>query len=209
MNNRSKNLSYRARTEKLLAILVLIALALGLCACSSGSGNASNSNALEAYPASDMSGYSGLSDYSKELTFVDVTMDDVKSLMDGKRTFVLYAGYANCPWCNALISYLNDAALENGNKIAYLDTRKDPSWESNVDIDGYDVFVEYFGEYLEPDADNIPHLYVPDVYYVKDGQIVARHEGVTPSLESPSDIMTKDQENELMSALREEFSKLG
>ena len=191
--------------KKLHALLIVCALlCLILASCSSKDG-ANAGDPLSKFQVSDMGGYNGLSGYDKETVFVDVTMDDVDQLMKSGASFVLYAGFDNCPWCNVLIPYLNDAALEAGAKIAYVDTRRDPSWQSNLDLEGYDIFVEYFGEYLDMDTEGKPHLYVPDVYFIKDGQVVDRHEGVTPGLDSPSDALTEDMKKDLMAVLKEGF----
>ena len=61
------------------------------------------------------------------------------------------------------------------------------------------------GEYLDMDTEGKPHLYVPDVYFIKDGQVVDRHEGVTPGLDSPSDALTEDMKKDLMAVLKEGF----
>ena len=190
----------------LLAAIIIMVLSITLVACSNN--NINTGDALIDYPKSDMSGYSGLEGYDKELRFVDVTMSDVKYLMKNKGTFVLYAGYSNCPWCNEIISHLNDVALEENMMIGYLDTRRDPSWQSNMDIEGYDVFVELFGDYLDEDEGGQLHLYVPDTYFVKDGQVVARHEGVTPSLDSPGDEWSDAMIEEVETSLKEAFDKL-
>ena len=196
------------RSLILLAVLVLAVLALSACSSEIAPNQTPSNQALAGFPQSDMSGYAGLEGCEKELVFVDVTMEDVDALMKNGETFILYAGFANCPWCNSLISHLNDVALEQGEKIAYLDTRRDPSWQSNLDLEGYDTFVEYFGEYLEIDGDGKPHLYVPDVYFIKDGQVVDRHEGVVPGLGSPSDPITDELLETLTSTLEEKFGKL-
>lgn len=197
----------------ILAVIAVLTFALLLTGCSDGgSGGTSEKSplktVLEKYPLADMSGYSGLEGYDKELAFVDVTMDDVDSLMQSKSTFLLFAGFANCPWCNALAPRLNDVALEEGALIAYLDTRKKPEWTSNIEIDGYDKFKEYFGEYLDKDDNGEPHLYVPDTYFIKDGVVVYRHSGVTPGLSSPSDEWTDELIEEVETSLKEGFDKL-
>ncbi len=202
-----KNKAFSKKIITFIALMLMVCVSMSGCS-SQGSGGKASGDVLADYSVSDMTGYSGLSGYEKETVFVDVTMDDISKLMDSQSSFVLYCGYDNCPWCNALIQYLNDVALEQECKIAYLDTRRDPSWQSNVDIEGYDKFVEYFGEYLDPDAEGLPHLYVPDVYFVKNGEVVERHEGVTPGLESPTDQLTEAQKTELHDTLTEAFLKI-
>ncbi|MBP3815498.1 MAG: hypothetical protein J6H21_01370 [Firmicutes bacterium] len=198
---------------RILGAVILILLVLGLslvsAGCSNGSGGQTQKpSPLAAYEKADMSGYGCMDEYTKDTVFVDVTMEDIDKLMQSKETFVLYAGFANCPWCNALLPRLNDVALEEGATIAYLDTRKNPEWKSNVDIDGYDKFKEYFGEYLDIDDSGEPHLYVPDTYFIKEGEVVFHHQGVTPGLANPNDEWTKDLIKEAETTLKEGFDKL-
>ena len=133
---------------------------------------------------------------------------EVAEKMDAGETFVVFASFENCPWCNLLIPYLNDAAAEAGVTVGYIDTRANPEWSNNMDIDDYDLFVEKFGKYLKEDDDGKPHLYTPDTYFIKNGKIVAQHVGVTPGVENPSDPLTSEQEEKLRKDLANEFSKL-
>lgn len=153
-------------------------------------------------------GYEGMEGYEGEIMFCDTTVKEVKELMDDKRTFVLFCSFETCPWCNLLISHLNDAAREAGVHVGYIDTRSNPEWQSNMDIDDYDVFTDLFGEWLSEDADGKPHLYVPGTYFIKNGKVVARHDGVTPGVEDPSNDLTSEQVEQLKKDLADEFKSL-
>lgn len=163
---------------------------------------------MGAYPAADMSEFSGLADQADEALFVDVDVADIARMMDARESFVLLCAYADCPWCEALIGPLAQAARDAGWTVALLDTRKDPSWQSNLDIDGYDEFVARFGDWLEADDNGTPHLYVPDLYFVRNGQVVARHDGVLEGYDDPDVPMTDDQRTELLQKLSDEFATL-
>ena len=196
-------LNITAKVRALVSIFLCLALVLGLAACGGGSKDIESSNKLlSAYPESDLTGYSGLSGYDKDTTFVDVTVKDIEALMSKKASFVVFAGFSNCPWCNALIRTFNDVCLEEGLTVAYLDTRRNPEWLNNMEIDDYDKFVEIFGEWIPLDDDNKKHLYVPEIFFVKDGKAIYGREGVLESLESPSDIMSEEQVEELKADLK-------
>ena len=195
------------KTSRLLALGISLIIALSFTACSPKESGETN----DAFAGKDKSivlGYNSMQEYSKEIMLRDTTVKEVADKMDAGETFVVFASFETCPWCNLLIPYLNDAAIEAGMTVGYIDTRANPDWANNMDIDDYDLFVEKFGKYLKEDEDGLPHLYTPDTYFIKKGKIVARHDGVTPGVENPSDPLTAEQEEQLRKDLASEFSKL-
>ena len=187
----------------LVAALIITVISLGACG---GSGN-SGESVLSEYPKADMSGYAGLRGVKSTTEYADLTVKDLKQLMDNGESFALYVGYADCPWCNTLIPYVSSVAEKYGGIVGYLDARKDPTWKSNMDITNYDVFVELFDEYIRLDEEKKKHLYVPVVYFVKGGKAVTAHEGVVDGLENPDDMLSEDQEKELEGILSDGFKK--
>ena len=214
---RKQRISNRNRVLIIL-LMVVITGASFLSACGSvkakGSVDGVEMSDLSKFEASDMSGYEGLSDYKakSDLPFVDVTVRDVHELIEAKGTFVLFVSFANCPWCNAIIKQFLEVVDEVGSedlKIAQLNTRKNPAWQNNMEIDDYDLFVEDFGDYLELDENNIKHLYVPHVFFVKDGAVVYEHQGAIPAMGSdPYMELSKAQKEELRNVYREGFKAL-
>ena len=181
----------------------------------SGSGNTENTSksaqikdSLASYPKADMSGYTGLEGYDKDLQFVEMSVQDIKKEMDNKGTFVFWASYSACPYCNTLIQYLNDVALDEGVKVGYLDTRKNPEWKSNMEIDDYDLFVQMFDDYLKLDENEKKHLYVPHTFFIKDGRVVYSHEGVVENLESTSEELSDENKEEVRKAVRKGFESM-
>lgn len=215
MKNSNSTIEALPRVQRIKALLfvcfLLIIATVGMTACSSGgnqtSGAAKSSEHLKAtYPAANMENYKDME--GVESVFVDVTVKDVQELMKNKETFALFASFESCPWCNLLVSHLNRVAKERGETIAYLDTRKDPSWASNIDIDDYDIFIELFGEYLEPDEAGIPHLYVPMLYFIKDGQAVSARNGVHPEIESADQVLSNELIKKLEADLGSYFDQI-
>ena len=141
-----------------LIIFALLALPIMGCA-SSGIGGKNSLKAedfefmsdLDGFPQAEMTGYAALQDYDAKdpLPFVDVTVKDIHKLMEDKESFVLFVSFSTCPWCNAVLTRFIDVANEAGIKVASLNTRKNPEWESNMDIDDYDLFVADFDEQLD------------------------------------------------------------
>lgn len=156
----------------------------------------------------DLAAYESMADYGGTSMLVDTDVQEAAALIEDRRSFVLYAGFADCPYCNLLIPYLNEVAAEKGVYVGYIDTRKNPAWQSNMDIDDYDLFVDLFGDYLDEDDEGRPHLYTPDIYFIKDGEVVSRHVGVVEGADDPSVPLSEEQESVLRQTLREEFDAL-
>ncbi len=204
-----------SRMPKLVVVSCALALALALAACAgqstqggSAQGGQTNLTSLEAYPVADMSGYDCAPGYDTAYRFRTMTVAEVAAEMDKGSTFVLYAGYNHCPWCNSMLNPLNDVATERGIDIAYIDTRADPSWQSNMDMADYDLFVECFGDVLELDDDGKKHLYVPHMFFVKDGKLVGDHPGTVSSQENSSDPLTQAQIEELKGIINEHIDAI-
>ena len=207
--------------RKLAITLIIIALlALPIMGCaSSGIGGKNSLKAedfefmsdLDGFPQAEMTGYAALQDYDAKdpLPFVDVTVKDIHKLMEDKESFVLFVSFSTCPWCNAVLTRFIDVANEAGIKVASLNTRKNPEWESNMDIDDYDLFVADFDEQLEYDTEGLKHLYVPHVFFVKEGEVVYDHQGALPEMGSdPYMELNAKQEEALRNIYREGFKKL-
>ena len=198
-------------TRPVRAALALFAalLAAVLCACAPSAGPAEPYTALDAYPAADMSGYACAADYEQDYRFADMTVAEVAAEMDAGTTFALFVGFDECPWCNSILNLLNDVASERGITFAYIDTRRDPSWQSNTDLEDYDLFIERFGSVIEPDDSGEPHLFVPHTFFVKDGDLVADHAGTVATQEESSDALSSEEQEEFKDIIRGYLSQIG
>ena len=121
-------------------------------------------------------GYSDMSDYESYsqntfYKFKDITVKDLDNKIQNNESMIVYFGFAKCPWCNDVLNILNQYANNYSKDILYVNTRLNPEWKSNLDIDGYDLVVKLFEDYLNYDENNIKHLYVPTVVFIKNGNI--------------------------------------
>lgn len=197
------------RLIRICALLVLFAALAGFSACSQKGGDAADiDNPYQGGEVADLSAYEGMEDYDGEVMLVETTVAEAEGYIEDDKSFVLFMSFADCPYCNRLIPYLNEIAAERGIKVAYVDTRSNPEWMNNMDIDDYDVFAERFKKYLSKDDDGKPHLYTPDTYFIKNGRIVARHDGVTPGADDPNVPLTASQEEQIRKDLSDEFDAL-
>lgn len=183
-----------------------LALVAGLVPSCSGDSDEPYAGPFDGRDLADLSGYESMGDYDGDTMLVPTTMTEVDELMDDDESFAVMFSYEDCPYCNMLMPYVNEAAAEAGVRVGYIDTRSNPEWMSNMDIDGYDKVVDRFGRYLSEDDDGKEHLYTPDMYFIKNGRVKARHDGVTEGADDPERELTSDQEKQLMSDLADEFA---
>ena len=189
-----------------LIICIIIASAL-LAGCGKDKG-AIPESPFSGRDTVDLSAYTSMSGQGGESRFVDTTVAEIDQLMKDKESFVFLAAYEDCQYCDLLMPYLNEALADKGTYAGYLDTRKDPSWSSNTDIDDYDLFCKRFGRYLEKDESGNLHLYTPDIYVIKKGRVVAEYQGVVEGADDPENALTSAQEKELREILDGLLSKL-
>lgn len=155
---------------------------------------------------SDMSAYEGFSD--EDHVFYDADVRQLYEKMKEGGSFAVYFGFAKCPWCVAALPILNEEAKAAEVRVAYVDTRKDPSWSSNIDMDDYDLFLQMFGEYLDYDDNGIKHLYTPHVFFVKDGQTVFEHANTVEGHTAYERAMNEEEEALLHTYYRTGFEKM-
>lgn len=133
-----------------------------------------------------------------------VTLDEVFDIIQNK-TGVIYFGFPGCPWCRNMISVLFEAAKNNNiDTIYYFNPRN----VKKSDNDEYNKLKEILNEYLSEDENGQKVLYVPDVYFIKDGKIVGHHLGTVDSQEDPTISLTEEEKNELLDIFNELFEKI-
>lgn len=133
-----------------------------------------------------------------------VTLDEVFDIIQNK-TGVIYFGFPGCPWCRNMIPVLFEAAKNNNiDTIYYFNPRN----VKKSDNDEYNKLKEILNEYLSEDENGQKVLYVPDVYFIKDGKIVGHHLGTVDSQEEPTISLTEEEKNELLYIFNELFEKI-
>lgn len=133
-----------------------------------------------------------------------VTLDEVFDIIQNK-TGVIYFGFPGCPWCRNMIPVLFEVAKNNNiDTIYYFNPRN----VKKSDNDEYNKLKEILNEYLSEDENGQKVLYVPDVYFIKDGKIVGHHLGTVDSQEDPTISLTEEEKNELLDIFNELFEKI-
>ena len=87
-------------------------------------------------------------------------------------TGVVFLGYPQCPWCQRLSEYVDQAArAENIDRVHYLNIRQARASKNET----YQKLVARLAPYLSKDENGQPRIFVPDVTIVKHGSIVWRY----------------------------------
>ena len=108
-------------------------------------------------------------------------------------TGVIYFGYSTCPWCRSVIEVLDKVVSDSSIKISYYDTKS-----SNYNNYFKENIIPYIENYLRRDSSNNKKLYVPDVYFIKNGKILGHHIGSLESHSDPYKELSNKEKKELM-----------
>lgn len=116
--------------------------------------------------------------FYKEYTSVDVdnvykyvTASETIELFKENQAIVLF-GFKDCKWCQSYAPILDKVAKENGvETIYYCDIKKDRTNKTEE----YNKLVDVLKNHLYEDDNGQKRIYVPDVYFIKDGNIVGHN----------------------------------
>ena len=129
--------------------------------------------------------------------------NEVVDLLENK-TGIIYFGFPGCPWCRNIVPILFDIAKENNQTIYYFN----PSGLRGTSNEEFEKIMNILNNYLETNENGEKTLYVPDVYFVKDGDIVGHHLGSASSQTNPYEALTEVQKQELINIYKELISKM-
>lgn len=130
-------------------------------------------------------------------------LSEVVDFLENK-TGVIYFGFPNCPWCRNIIPILLEVAKEEGYGVYYFN----PKDVRGTDNENFKKVMSILNPYLTSNSEGVKTLYVPDVYFVKDGQIVGNHLGSVSSQTNPYEPLTEKQITELKQIYKDLFDKI-
>lgn len=122
-----------------------------------------------------------------------ITGKDILNKLDNEEPTIIYFGYPYCPWCRSVISTLVDIVIENKiSNFYYVDV-------NSVDSSTISKLKIKLDDYLDYNEEGVKTLYVPDIYFIKDGDIKFHHvsnvEGYKDPFREMTDNQVKDLEN--------------
>lgn len=194
--------------KKLLKIIICIIILLVSTACGNNVDTENKDTAIDAIKFKQE--YEALNDDSVVMNIEEnnpikyVEFEEVIDILT-TGTGVIYFGFPGCPWCRNMIPVLFDVATINNIDTIYY---YNPSNIRSNGDDNYKQLISILGDYLESDDEGNKILYVPDVYFVRDGQIVGHHLSTVTSQTNPYTPLTEEQTSELESIYQVLFDKI-
>jgi hypothetical protein len=138
------------------------------------------------------------------------TAKEIVEKTEKNETFVVYFGFAKCPWCRSMIENLIDLSIENEIDIYYVDvldirdTIEYVDGELKTTKEGdkdYMKLIELYGDVLsdysvkngdEKISTGEKRIYAPNVVAVVNGEAKEMVEGVSEKLEDPYGEITEE-----------------
>ena len=185
--------------------MLIAMLSVMLCACSSASaGNGCDNLVQESGTRADMSGYDMLED--EDHVFYQKTMQEVLDLFAQGKSAVVYLGYVGCPWCEEAVPVMDEVAKAKGLTICYAPTYTDGEYTITDEIE--EQLFGYLNDYLEEDDEGEKRMYVPFVFVIRNGEVVAAHEGTVESHDAHERQMTDSEKIELTNIYQDMFDEI-
>ncbi len=126
-------------------------------------------------------------------------IDEVFKILESG-TGVIYFGFPGCPWCRNMLPILFQSAKQNNiDTIYYLNPRE-------VSDEDHSKLIDILKDYLDVNEKGELTLYVPDVYFIKDGKILDHHSGTVNSQEDPYVLLNEEQKEELLQIFNDLFN---
>ncbi len=136
----------------------------------------------------------------EENVFVYRNIDEIIKILENG-TGIVYLGFPECPWCKAYVKILNEVAKEEGiEKIYYYDILEDRS----NNTEKYQKIVSILNDNLLYDEEGNHKIYVPDVTFVLNGEIIGHDNETSVITEdiTPEDYWTDENKENLKNKLR-------
>jgi len=152
----------------------------------------------------------------EENPFVYADEDDIVEMIDNNETFIVYFGFASCPWCRSILEQMTKAAKDlEIDKIYYVDIleiRDVQTIQSDGNIttttegtEGYHELVKRIGdvlsEYTLTDSDGekidlgVKRIYAPNVVVISNGKAIEMEEGISEEFKDPYSELTDNMKN--------------
>lgn len=146
----------------------------------------------------------------EEHVFEYVSANQILYMIENKKTALIVLGFKECPWCQALMPVLNEAAKnEEVEKVYYLDIKTMRDDTTTSEHKKYLMLKEAFSEAVDESKDR---LNAPTVIFLKDGELVDYHiDTVITHVMNDNNVLpplTKDEHKELLEILELKIDKI-
>ena len=132
------------------------------------------------------------------------TIKEAIELFDSDMAIIFF-GFKECKWCQSYAPMLDEFAKENGvDTIYYVDIKEDRA----NNTEDYKSLVQLLNTYLETDADGNKRIYVPDVYFIKEGKIIGHNNDTSTEQGADTEGYYEEHGDELKEKINQLFSQI-
>ncbi len=217
--------------KKYLIIGLLFVLCLGLGGCGEKSDAVKFKEEYEAVNG-QKSGNNIIRtlDIVEDNPFIYKNAQDIVEAINNDETFVVYFGFATCPWCRSVLPYLIKTAKENNiEKIYYVDVKEirdtiafdDETQEFKTTKEGdkgymklTELLSDVLSDYSLTDQDGnslttgTKRIYAPNIVVVERGIPIGMASGISDYLNDPYMELTKEITDDTENKFNELFDLL-
>lgn len=161
--------------------------------------------------------------------FIYKSAEEIVEMIDSEETFIVYFGFAKCPWCRSIIENLIEVSKElDIDKIYYVDVLDiRDTYELNEDneknltkegTEGYYALLERLNNVLadytltSPDGEVInmdeKRIYAPNIVAVINGKADSLTTGISSKQNDPYMELTKEINKESKNMIKEVLEKI-
>ena len=149
------------------------------------------------------------------------TAEEIVKKIDNKESFVVYFGFAKCPWCRSMIENLLDLADKNNTDIYYVDildirdTKEIVDGKVKTTKDGDENYIKLLdrldsvlSDYILNDDEGAEYntdekrIYAPNVVAIVYGKPEKLTEGISKDLEDPYGEITNKMKKDSIDQLK-------
>lgn len=124
---------------------------------------------------------------SEDNPFLYATIDEVLEILEDGTGIIFFAN-SDCEWCIATADILNDALnYKNIDEVYYYN----PKTLEEKSPKKYKKLIQLLEKYLEKNEEEEVQLYLPDVYFVKDGKIIGHNNDTATMNGTVDEALTK------------------
>lgn len=134
--------------------------------------------------------------------FYSISYDELLKMLEDDKTFIVYLGYENCPWCDELVPILDEVCSDYEIDIYYVDVNSE---ESLANKEGLKRLTEIVDQRNENDE---LILFFPSILFVKEGEIINQHIGTVSGHDTYIAKMTEKQIIRLKYLLSKKFKEV-
>lgn len=140
---------------------------------------------------------------SKDNPFKYIDIDEVLNIIENK-SGIIFFGNSDCEWCSETATILTEALAYKNVENAYY---YNPKAIREKNTKKYQKLIELLKDYLPFDEEGNPYLYLPDIYFIKNGEIIGHNNDTATMSGTVDEALTTKTKRELKNKYLELISK--